>query len=377
MTLKLGDPVDRRLPWLRKLHELDAARASQSAGARQHALEQAGRRLGDRLREGPKVVSVRTLPTSAAPYPIRFAFNGTVPAIAPGALLLIQNRSLLIQVRTEEGPKNVLFNPTDGPANQATPFFERLVGGTPAFLRRPFEPPANRCAEQLAQLGLTCADIDVIAFDHFHTQDLRPLLGTQTIAPRFPNALLLAPRVEWDDWDDLPMIQRAWFVRDGKADVPTERVVLTDSDLCLGDGALLLRTPGHTTGNQTLFVHGDGGVFGCSENGTCADNWSPHQSRIPGMRAAAKLLDLEVILNSNTPELAAEQYTSMLLERAMVDRVEDDSGFYRMFPSSEVRRSWLAPHIKPTHAFGEMRSGSIEVYRTSKTASAARIDAAE
>lgn len=360
MAFKLGDSLDSRLPWIKKVHDLDAARASHGVGLRQDAVERAGRVLGDRLREGPKVVSVRTLPTSDAPYPVRFAFNGAVPVLAPGALLIMKNRSLLVQVSTSEGLKNVLFNPTDGPANQATPFYQRLTEGTPAFLRRPFEPHPNRCAEQLATLGLSCEDIDVVAFDHFHTQDLRPLLGTKGLPARFPNACLLAPRVEWDDWDHLPMIQRAWFVVDGKKGVPDGRVVFTDSDLCLGDGALLLRTPGHSTGNQTLFVHGDDGVFGCSENGTCADNWSPHHSRIPGMKAAAKLLDVEVVLNANTPELAAEQYTSMLLERAMVDRAKGDAEFYQMFPSSEVTHHLIAPYIKPTHTFGRMESGTVQ-----------------
>jgi glyoxylase-like metal-dependent hydrolase (beta-lactamase superfamily II) len=360
MTLQLGEPVDRRLPWIRALHDLDAARSATTTALRQREVERAGVALGDQLRSGPKVVAVRTLPTSDAPYPIRFAFNGAVPAIAPGALLIMKNRSLLVQVSTPEGSKNILFNPTDGPANQATPFYARLSERTPSLVRKWFEPAPNRCAEQLAALGLSTADIDVVAFDHFHTQDLRPLLGTETTAPRFPNAYLLAPRVEWNDWDDLPMIQRAWFVPEGKKGVPAGRVVLTDADLSLGDGAVLLRTPGHSSGNQTLFVHADTGVFGSSENGTCADKWAPHSSRIPGLKRAAKLLDLDVVLNANTPELAAEQYTSMLLERAMVDRAPDNQEFYQMFPSSEVTRSFIAPHIRPTVTFGKMESGTIK-----------------
>jgi glyoxylase-like metal-dependent hydrolase (beta-lactamase superfamily II) len=375
-TLRPGDPVDPRVPWIRKIHDLDAARAKSGAGARQREVERTGHTVGDALRSGGKVVSVRTLPTSAAPYPVRFAFNGATPAIAAAGLLMIQNRSLLVQVRTGDGVKNVLFNPTDGPANAATPFYVRLTGGTPAFLRERFLPPPNRCVERLAALGLAPEDIDVIAFDHFHTQDLRPLLGTAGTKARFPNAVLLAPRSEWLDWDDLPMIQRAWFVPDGKKGVPESRVVLTDSDLSLGEGLLLLRTPGHTTGNQTLFVHAENGVFGSSENGTCADNWAPHQSRILGLSRAARLLDLEVILNANTPELAAEQYTSMLLERAIVDRVPGAPEFFQMFPSSEVVRTWLAPHLEPTYSFGRMESGTI-VARNGKAQPAALRGAAE
>lgn len=359
-TLRVAGPIDARIPWIRSLDALTEARALGAPGARQRALAQAGKRLGDALRAGPRVVSVRTLPTSKAPYPTRFAFNGAVPEGSPLGLLMIQNRSLLVQVRTSAGLKNVLFNPTDGPANAATPYYRRLAQRTPAFLAKGLAPKPNRCAQQLAALGLSTADIDVIAFDHFHTQDLRPLLGGDGLQARFPNATLLAPKLEWDDWDDLPMLQRAWFVSDGKRGVPSERVVLYDADLSLGDGLLLLRTPGHTTGNQTLFVHTERGVFGCSENGTAADNWTPHVSRLPGLKRAAKQLDLDVMLNSNTPELAVEQQTSMLLERAMVDPVPERPEFCQMFPSSEVVWSLLAPHISPSHSFGEMTSGEVQ-----------------
>lgn len=362
-TLRLADPIDARIPWIRSLDALQAARQLGSPGARQRALPQAGKRLGDALRQGPRVVSVRTLPTSKAPYPTRFAFNGAVPEGSPLGLLTIQNRSLLVQVRTSEGLKNVLFNPTDGPANAATPYYQRLVERTPAFLAKRLAPKPNRCAEQLAALGLSPADIDVIAFDHFHTQDLRPLLGAEGMAARFPNAVLLAPRAEWEDWDDLPMLQRAWFVTDGKRGVPSQRVVLFDADLSLGDGLLLLRTHGHTRGNQTLFLHTEKGVFGCSENGTAADNWTPHASRLPGLARAARQLDLDVMLNSNTPELFVEQQTSMLLERAIVDVVAEKPEFCQMFPSSEVVWSLLAPHISPSHSFGAITCGEVQRQR--------------
>jgi glyoxylase-like metal-dependent hydrolase (beta-lactamase superfamily II) len=363
-SLRHDEPLDVRVPWVRRVRALDAARALGAPGARQRALAQAGRQLGDQLRAGSRVVSVRTLPTTSAPYPIRFAFNGTVPERVPAGLLLIKNRSLLVQVQTEQGLKNVLFNPTDGPANQATPFYQRLTARTPKALVKLLAPKPNRCIAQLAELGLGPADIDLIAFDHFHTQDLRPLLGADGLHARFPNACLLAPRVEWEDWDDLPMIQRAWFVPDGKRGVPLDRVVLFDADLSLGDGLLLLRTPGHTRGNQTLFVHAERGVFGCSENGTAADNWAPRASRLPGMKRAAELLDLDVVINSNTPELAADQYSSMLLERAMVDAVPEQPEFCQMVPSSEVSWSVLAPHVTPTHSFGAVASG--EVSRTGR-----------
>src|SRR5699024_9151961 len=133
------------------------------------------------------------------------------------------------------------------------------------------EPPSLEA--QLRELGLRPEDVDLLAFDHFHTQDLRPLLGSSeprpdgsTLGPRFPNAYLLAPKVEWKAWDALHPLQKPWFIADGKRGVPEGRVVFTDDDLWLGPGCMLLRTPGHTVGNQTLFVHGKDGIFACSEN---------------------------------------------------------------------------------------------------------------
>jgi hypothetical protein len=232
-----------------------------------------------------------------------------------------------------------------------------MVGDYVAFklLQKTFDSLES----QLFSLGLEPEAIDYVAFDHFHTQDLRPLLGTKdgAYAPRFPNAKLLAPRSEWNDWDDLHPMQRAWFVANGKDGVRSERVVLTDHSLWLGEGVLLVRTPGHTSGNQTLFLNTADGVWGCSENGTCADNWSPLESRMKGLAQLCRRQDLDVVINSNTPELGADQYTSMILERTLVDRVSRAPAFCQMFPSSEVTPSPLAFGLTPTIVHGGLSYG--------------------
>jgi glyoxylase-like metal-dependent hydrolase (beta-lactamase superfamily II) len=355
--MKLGEPVDRRVPWIRNLLDLDEPRAVGVPGPRVEAIRRAARALGDELRAGPTAIGVKTMTLTTLPYPTRFAFNGTVPL--PWPFITMVHRTLLVQVDTDEGRKNLLFNPTDIEAARATPFFARLterVNRIAPFAERLLQKKFSTLEEQLSRIGIAPADIHALAFDHFHTQDLRPLLGVGG-APRFPNALLLAPRVEWNDWDGLHPLQRPWFVADGKAGVSLDRVVLTDRDLAIGRGCLLVRTPGHTTGNQTLFVHSDEGVFGCSENGTSADNWSPHASSIPGLRRYAEGYDAEVVLNSNTPELAAEQYTSMVLERSLVDSAAQRPEMAQMFPSSEVTPSPLAPGIRPALLFGHRDGG--------------------
>jgi hypothetical protein len=69
---------------------------------------------------------------------------------------------------------------------------------------------------------------------------------------------------------------------------------------------------------------------------------------------------LEVVLNANTPEMGIEQYTSMILERSLVDRVPEAPAFVQMFPSSEITSSLLAPGLRPTWSFGERTSGTVQ-----------------
>ncbi|MEM7435128.1 MAG: hypothetical protein AAF436_08250 [Myxococcota bacterium] len=367
--MQIGEPIDRRIPWVRQVLDLKDARALRSPGPKLKAVRAAGKALGDDLRAGPKVVCVRTLPLTTLLYPTTFAFNRAVPL--PWPYVQMFHRCLLIQVMSDGELKNILFNPTDYDASRATPYFAKMLDKVGERGAKLLAKQNDHVDVQLAQLGLSADDIDIVAWDHFHTQDIRPIIGTRDTKARFPNAVLLAPRQEWDDWGDLHPLQHSWFVRDGKRGVPDDKVVLFDDDIILGDGCVILRTPGHTTGNQTLFVHADDGVFGTSENGTSADNWSPRESRIPGLKKYAELYDYEVILNSNTPELSAEQYTSMILEREMVDAVPGRPELVQMFPSSEVTPSAFAPGIRPTTVFGERTSGMLKTQRPTAGASAA------
>ncbi len=361
--MQLGDPISRDVPWVRAIHHLDEARSIRSAGRRLEEVRRAAERLGDELRDGPKVIAVRTIPVSDLVYPTKYAFQTALRLPLP--FLTMRHRCLLVQVEADGAIRNILFNPTDRESSRETPFFKQIldrVGWAEGLVGKSF----GTVEDGLRELGVSPEEIDLIAFDHFHTQDLRPTLGTTRgdglrgpLPARFPNAKLLAPRAEWEDWDHLHPMQRAWFIRDGKKGVPEERVLLTDADLWLGAGCLLLRTPGHTSGNQTLFAHADDGVFGCSENGTSADNWSPYESRLPGLRSFVRSYDVEVVLNSNTPEMGAEQYVSMVLERTLVDRVAEAPAFVQMFPSSEVTPSPVAPGLRTSMIFEHRTSGTI------------------
>jgi hypothetical protein len=345
---------------LDKLSTLDSAWETSGHGPRLRAVRKGAEALREKFAAGPRALAVRTLPITTLAYPTKYAFWSA--AYSPAPYVIMTHRAMLVQFMQRGQVKTLLFNPTDHVGSRAAPFFARMVemvGDYVAFrlLAKSFESLET----QLSGLGLSPESIDYVAFDHFHTQDLRSLLGTKDgqKSVRFPNARLLAPRTEWEDWDDLHPFQRAWFVADGKRDVTTSSVVLTEHDLELGDGVMLLRTPGHTSGNQTLFVNTADGVWGCSENGTCADNWSPLESRIAGLAALCRRQDLDLVINANTPELGAQQYTSMALERALVDRVNRAPAFIQMFPSSEVTPSPLAPGLSPTIVHRSLTYGEV------------------
>jgi hypothetical protein len=341
------------------LTELDEAWKTPGHGRRLHELRKAADRVRDRIVAGPRVVSVRTFHLTELPYPVRYAFNGV--AFPPAPFVIMTHRAVLVQFLQFGALKNLLFNPTDIESSRATPFFSRLASKLPKVL----EPLlAHRYApidDQLAELGVRADDIDYIAFDHFHTQDLRSALGSAdgATASHFPNAILLAPQNEWDEWDYLHPMQRDWFVRDGKSGVNRTRVALTHRDLALGDGVFLLRTPGHTIGSQTLFFHTSEGVWGVSENGTCADSWSPLDSKIAGLASHCRKSGIDVVLNANTPEVAVDQYASMVIERTIVDRVRRAPAFVQMFSSSEITPSLIAPGLAPTLLHRAIGSGDI------------------
>ena len=347
-------------PELEGIDRLDRAWQVRGHGPKLTAVRKAAEELRSQFVFGARALCVRSLPITTLAYPTKYAFWGA--PLSPAPYVVMTHRALLVQFQQRGQLKTLLFNPTDDVASRETPYFKRMirqVGDYVAFklLAKKFDSLEH----QLSQLGLTPGDIDYVAFDHFHTQDVRSLLGTVDgeYASRFPRAKLLAPVAEWDDWDDLHPMQRAWFVPDGKRGVRTENVVLTESDFWLGDGVLLLSTPGHTSGNQTLFINTQDGVWGCSENGTCADNWTPIESRIRGLSALCHNQDLDVILNANTPEFGAAQYTSMVLERTLVDRVNRNPGFCQMFPSSEVTPSAISPGLRPTVVHGNLVYGEV------------------
>ncbi|HZF55595.1 MAG TPA: hypothetical protein VE093_43575 [Polyangiaceae bacterium] len=343
-------------PELEVIPDVAAAWAAQGHTARISAMRRAAQALKERFASEPPVVSVRTFERYTIAYPVRFGFWGT--AMVPIPFAIIRNRSVLVQFRQRGDLRTLIFNPSDETAVPRVPFVVRqreqkgVFGRMMFALHGPLEP-------KLEEAGIAPEAVDYVACDHFHFQDLSRLVNAAGgEAARFPRAKLLAQRREWDQWDDLHPIHQAFAVPDAKRDVDRSCVALLDADLRLGDGVMLVRTPGHTAGNQTLFFKTDTGVWGISENGICADNWSPRASRIPGVARRTEQHGLEVLPNMNTPESTADQYLSMVLERGVADRARGSDGFVQMFASFEVTPSWLTPGLH-AHAHREVTFGEL------------------
>jgi glyoxylase-like metal-dependent hydrolase (beta-lactamase superfamily II) len=346
------------------LHELDEIHRLPSAGERLARVRGAAERLRERLVASGRVVGVRTFDLSPLPYPTRFAFAGA--ASSPAPYVVMMNRMNVVQFDGGDGSRKILlFNPTDVERSARTPFFadlrarmgERMSAWLMERLRRP------SIAERLASIGVSPADVDYVAFDHMHTQDVRALLGAaappEAIPAVLPRAKLLIWRPELDIFRALHPLQAPWYLPDALRGVPADRIVPCDGDVLLGRGVALVRTPGHTVGNWSLVLNTDTGVWAVSENGVACDAYAPEASRIPGLARYARRERVEVVLNANTLEGRNDQYTSMVLEKALVDRCRDDAAFYQHCPSSELVATPIAPALAPTYRHGGVESGEI------------------
>ena len=211
----------------------------------------------------------------------------------------------------------------------------------------------------LAGLGLRPEDVDFLAFDHLHVQDVRRWLGGDGEPAFFPRAKLLVQRAEWAQVQDLHPMNAVWYVPNGCSGVPEKRVVLLDGDAWLGKGCAILSTPGHTLGNMSLAVVTPDGTFVTSENGVSTESYTPLRSEIPGVRSYAEQFGHEVVLNGNTRESSLDQYASMVVEKIVAGPSKRDPSFVNFLPSSELTPSVLAPGLSPTFSHGEVSHGDL------------------
>ncbi|MBJ6762043.1 hypothetical protein JGU66_14815 [Myxococcaceae bacterium JPH2] len=343
----------------RALPFLAEARAERVHGLRMQRLRRATLQAREAFTaEGP-VAAVATCDLITFPYPTLFAFSGA--AMSPAPYVMMTNRMQVVQfVEAGTGQlRTLLFNPTDYERGYAAPFYRALRERYGAFLSdKVMSTRHGTVQSHLERLGLTPGDVDYLAFDHLHIQDLRGWLGGDGQPGFFPRAKLLVQRAEWELVKHLHPMQQVWFVPGG-AEVPEERVVLLDGDAWLGQGAAILSTPGHTQGNMSLAVANAREVFVVSENGVCTESYTPLQSHIPGVRRFAEQLGWEVVLNGNTREDSLEQYTSMVVEKLFAGPSAVEGAYINFHPSSLLTSHLLAPGLAPSVVLPAPNEGDI------------------
>jgi hypothetical protein len=345
---------------IRPFHEFDEANRAWPRGERLEAARAGAAEFRARFKAQGQVTAVKTVPLVTAGYPLKYAFGGAARGLNP--FIGITNRMLVVQFHDFEGAQRTLvWEPTIPEGSAEAPFYAQLIDRYGEWLSdNVLSTEHNTVEGALRQAGLTPADVDFVAFDHLHVQDLRMLMGTDEQEPFFPNARFLHQRKEVDTFRSPHPMQWAWYVPGGMDGVREDKQVLLDGDVELGVGVALMATPGHTDGNQSLVINTPEGVWVSSENGVAADNWHPYLSKIPGLRKEAEFMGREVILNSNTLEDSLDQYDSMIKEKAVADANARDPRFTNVFPSSEMpalRRQWP---VMPTFTYGGIDYGRIE-----------------
>lgn len=305
--------------------------------------------------------SVTTCDLVTLPYPTRMGLFRASRSLSP--FVAITNRMLVIRWTERDGRRRtLLFEPSDVELGRNTPYFAALARKFPAFVQSVTVREHGDVPGHLRRLGIDPAEVDYLLFDHLHTQDVRRWIGVTKpqadlggdFTPVFPRAKVIVQRDELVAMADLHPLQRPWYQPGTFDDVDPDRFLPIDGSVVLAPGVAIVATPGHVMGNQTLVLNTSTGIWASSENAIAAECLTPQHSRLPGLAKWSRTWGQEIILNANTLETTAEQYNSLVLEKALVDVSQKDARFPQFFPSSELTPMWTNPGTSPTFTHGNL-----------------------
>jgi glyoxylase-like metal-dependent hydrolase (beta-lactamase superfamily II) len=154
------------------------------------------------------------------------------------------------------------------------------TGYSDAIADQPIDTPvghatrAKTLAAQLAELGVKPADIAFVGVSHTHGDHVGNV-------DQFPDSMLLIQKAELD-WAFSPD-KRTFF----KKDRPIHQLV-GDFDVFEDGSVVLLSTPGHTPGHQSLLVHlaRSGWIVLTGDAAHSKDNWD--NDRVPSINTSAE-----------------------------------------------------------------------------------------
>jgi glyoxylase-like metal-dependent hydrolase (beta-lactamase superfamily II) len=342
-----------------RLDAFDAVDAAAPYGAQLRQVRDAAAVFRADLLGTGQPTSVVTKDLVTLPYPTRFGLWRAALTLSP--YLSITNRMLVVRWDDKGVTRTLVFEPSDFELGENTPYFARLNAQTPTLVQDRIVTRHATVLDNLAALGIAPEEVDYLAFDHLHTQDVRRWVGTTrpqpdlpTSEPAFPNAKLVVQRKELDAMADLHPLQLPWYQPETYRDLRPDAIAAIDGDVLLGPGVALIATPGHTFGNQSLVLSTGDGIWAVSEDVIAVECMVPEHSKIPGVARHARTWQREAVLNTNTPEALADQYNSVVKEKSLVDRSQRDSRFPQFLPSSELTPSAYFPGTKPTFVQGSI-----------------------
>jgi hypothetical protein len=368
--LRGASPEGLRALGFRDIPDLDDGWVDPRPGPRLDDLRARAAAFAEIFKHDGTVRGVRTVDLLPFPYPVAFGFWQAPPTASK--YLLMRNRLNVIEFADWDGQaRTLLVNPTEADLSARSGFFEQVRRELTPFLSGDIVKLAADPVTRLRRLGVDPARVDYVTFDHLHVQDLRRgLIGEGGKPPLYPNAKLLVNRRELETLRALHPLQRPWWIPEALDGVPADRIVALEGSAWLGKGLALVWTPGHTLGNHSIVFNAPGhGVFAVSENGIAPECYLPRASGLRALREHARKYDAEVVLNGNALESAMSQYTSMIVEKALVDRGAPGGELPNILCSSPWVRSPLAWGIGPRYVTPPVNSGVLAHSMAQGTAS--------
>jgi hypothetical protein len=297
--------------------------------------------------------------------PTRLVLAGASAPI--GSRVILVNRMVVVRFAGPDGASRTLvWEPRLTEAVAATAFNADMRLRGVLGVGRPSAPrQLHSIAAALARCGVEPADVDLVAVGDLRGHDLRRLVGTvhppaeehQPREPLFAGAQLLVQGRELAAARAPHPLDAPWYVPSGAADLVEERVAELDGDVELGEGVVLLSTPGLSAGHQSLVLNTRAGIWVVSSNGVALDCWQPLLSKIPGIRRGADAERREAIVPSAGVHDPLALHDSLLRERAMADASRADPRWLTILPDRELAPRWRQWPALPTFSHGGLTVG--------------------
>jgi hypothetical protein len=161
-----------------RIDAFDDSKTREDPGGELAAIREEARAFRSRFAETGMPEYVETFDLVSVPYPTRFGFWRAGTSRSP--FVTITNRLVVVRWRDRGGSRRtLLFEPTDAELGENTPFYRKLSARFPKVLRGLGIKQHATVLDRVRAIGIDPREVDFLAFDHQHTQDVRRLIGTR------------------------------------------------------------------------------------------------------------------------------------------------------------------------------------------------------